>query len=150
MAEEIVNKKNDLSNFKCPFCSNLLNSKFSKCFNIYCSGKEFNENNFVIYRLNPNLGIGKILKQIKVPTSKSYDKDDLNFIIKYRVLFKDNIQKIIHPIDLIHYIFEINDEIQINENIGIINDSNFFLKDGQISYEVLFPDGKKSQIYEFI
>ncbi len=148
MVEKREKHKKEEFNIKCLFCGNSLESKFSKCFNIYCSGKEFSENNFVIYRLNPNLGIGKIIKKVKVPISSSYEGEDLDFILKYRVLFNDNIQKIIHPIDLIHYIFQINDKIMIQGRIGIINSSNLHLKDGEISYEVVFQDGKKSQIYE--
>ncbi|MBY9006088.1 MAG: DEAD/DEAH box helicase family protein [Candidatus Lokiarchaeota archaeon] len=148
MMDEITDINIKSFNYKCPFCGNTLESRYSKCFNIYCSGKEFNENNFIIYRLNPNLGIGKIIKQVKIPVSKSLDEDDLTFITKYKVIFNNNIQKIIHPIDLIHYVFQINEKIQSQKNIGIINDSNLFLKDGQISYEIILPDGKKSQIYE--
>jgi len=134
--------------YKCPFCNNSLISRFSKCFNIYCNGKEFNEDNLVLYRLNPNFGIGKIVKKIKIPTSKSFDEEDLSFIVKFKVKFKNNLSKIIHPIDLIHYIFRINEEIKFKNQNGIINSSEILIKDGKLSYEVLLPNGKTSQIYE--
>ncbi|MFO7798103.1 MAG: SNF2-related protein, partial [Promethearchaeia archaeon] len=132
----------------CPFCGKTLASKFSKCYNIHCSGKKFNLYNWVIYRLNPELGIGKIIKELKIPTSKSLDEDDTSFITKYKVQFQDSIIKIIHPVDLIHYVFQINDKVKTNEGIGVINSSDFLIKDGEISYEILFSNGKRSQVYE--
>jgi SNF2 family DNA or RNA helicase len=136
--------------YLCPFCGNELRSRFSKCFNIYCKGKEFQVDNLVIYRLNPKLGIGRIIKKLETPASESIDEDDTYFINKYKILFKKNIIKIIHPIDLIHYIFKVNEKIYIkNENsYGIVNSADFTSKNGKISYEVLYSNGKKTQINE--
>ncbi len=134
--------------YKCPFCGNLLENRLSKCFNVYCQGQQFNVGNLVIYRLNPDLGIGRIIKKLEIPTSKSLDEDDTYFITKYKVSFKNNITKIIHPIDLIHLIFEINDKIVTKQGIGYINTKDFLFKDGIISYEFLMENGKVSQIFE--
>jgi len=133
---------------KCPFCRKELESRFSKCFNVYCQGQKFNLGNLVIYRLNPDLGLAKIIKIIEIPVSKSLDDEDTKFLIKYKVLFKNNVIKIIHPIDLIHYIFDINEKIESKQGIGIINTKEFMVKDGLISYEFLKENGKKIQIYE--
>ena len=127
MIKDFDNESSISLKYQCLFCSNKLISRYSKCFNIYCSGKEFNENNLVIHRLNPSLDIGKIVKKIKIPTSKSLDDEDLSFIIKFKVLFDNKVQKIIHPIDLIHYVFQINEKIQVKKGIGIIYSSNFFI-----------------------
>ncbi len=143
----MVSKTHTLK-FNCPFCGKELESRFSKCFNIYCQGQKFNLGNLVIYRLNPDLGIGKVIKVIEIPTSKSLDDEDTQVIAKYKVLFKNNFIKIIHPIDLIHYIFEINEKIESKQGIGIINSKDFMIKDGIISYEFLKKNGKKIQIYE--
>jgi len=132
----------------CPFCGKELESRFSKCFNIYCQGQKFNVGNLVIYRLNPDLGIGRIIKKLEIPSSKSLDKEDTYFITKFKVLFSNNIIKIIHPIDLIHYIFEVNDKIVTKQGIGYINTKDFLIKDGIISYEFLMENGKRSQIFE--
>ncbi|MFX1344068.1 MAG: SNF2-related protein [Promethearchaeota archaeon] len=140
--------KTDTLKFNCPFCGKELESRFSKCFNVYCQGQKFNLGNLVIYRLNPDLGIGKVIKVIEIPTSKSLDDEDTQVIAKYKVLFKNNFIKIIHPIDLIHYIFEINEKIESKQGIGIINSKDFMIKDGLISYEFLKENGKKVQIYE--
>ncbi|MHA2088845.1 MAG: SNF2-related protein, partial [Promethearchaeota archaeon] len=140
--------KIDLLKFHCPFCKNKLESRFSKCFNIYCQGQKFNTGNLVIYRLNPDLGLGRIIKVIEIPTSKSLDDDDTRFFSKYKVLFKNNIVKIIHPIDLVHYIFNVNEKIESKQGVGIINSQDFLLQDGKISYEFLRDDGKKYQLYE--
>ena len=78
---------------KCPFCGKELESRFSKCFNIYCQGQKFNLGNLVIYRLNPDLGLAKIIKIIEIPISKSLDDEDTKFLIKYKVLFKNNVIK---------------------------------------------------------
>ena len=43
--------------YNCPFCSNSLESRFSKCFNVYCQGRKFNLGNLVIFRLNSDLDI---------------------------------------------------------------------------------------------
>jgi SNF2 family DNA or RNA helicase len=140
--------KIDLLKYRCPFCKNELESRFSKCFNIYCQGQKFNTGNLVIYRLNPDLGLGRIIKAIDIPTSKSLDEEDTGFYSKYKVLFKNNIVKIIHPIDLIHYIFEVNEKIESKQGIGFINSQDFLVQDGKISYEFLRDDGKKYQLYE--
>ncbi|MFW9942738.1 MAG: SNF2-related protein, partial [Candidatus Thorarchaeota archaeon] len=140
--------KTDTLKFNCPFCGKELESRFSKCFNVYCQGQKFNLGNLVIYRLNPDLGIGKVIKVIEIPTSKSLDDEDTQVITKYKVLFKNNFIKIIHPIDLIHFIFEINEKIESKQGIGIINSKDFMIKDGLISYEFLKENGKKVQIYE--
>ncbi|MFX1530285.1 MAG: SNF2-related protein [Promethearchaeota archaeon] len=140
--------KTDTLKFNCPFCGKELESRFSKCFNVYCQGQKFNLGNLVIYRLNPDLGIGKVIKVIEIPTSKSLDDEDTQVIAKYKVLFKNNFIKIIHPIDLIHFIFEINEKIESKQGIGIINSKDFMIKDGLISYEFLKENGKKVQIYE--
>ncbi|MFX1427242.1 MAG: SNF2-related protein [Promethearchaeota archaeon] len=137
-----------LLKYNCPFCGKDLESRFSKCFNIYCQGQKFNLGNLVLFRLNLDLGLGKIIKIIDIPSSKSLDDEDTQFITKYKVLFKNNIIKIIHPIDLIHFIFEINEKIETKEGIGIINSKEFMVKDGLISYEFLKENGKKIQIYE--
>ncbi|MHA2472427.1 MAG: hypothetical protein ACXAES_04260, partial [Promethearchaeota archaeon] len=68
----MVAKINPL-NYRCPFCGNELTSKITKCFNIYCQGHKFNVGNLVVNRLNPDLGIGKIIRIIEVPVSKSLD-----------------------------------------------------------------------------
>jgi len=140
--------KIDHLNYNCPFCGKELESRFSKCFNIYCQGQKFNEGNLVIYRLNPDLGIGRVIKKIEIPTSKSLDEDDTYFITKFKVSFRNKIIKIIHPIDLVHYIFEKEDQIVTKQGIGYINKKEFLIKDGIISYEFLMENGKKSQIFE--
>ena len=134
--------------YTCPFCGNALSSRFSKCFNTYCQGQKFNLDNLVIFRLNPELGIGRIIKKLEIPASKSLDEEDTIFITKFKVLFKDNIIKIIHPIDLIHNTFSVNEKIITKEGIGVINSKDFLIKDGKISYEILFSNGKVSQIEE--
>jgi len=133
--------------YSCPFCGKELESRFSKCFNIYCQGQKFNVGNLVIYKLNPDLGIGRVIKKLEIPASKSLDDDDTYFINKYKVTFKNTITKIIHPIDLIHFIFELNDKIITKNGIGYINTKDFLIKNGVISYEFLMEDGKKSQIF---
>ncbi|NVM18715.1 MAG: DEAD/DEAH box helicase family protein [Candidatus Lokiarchaeota archaeon] len=142
----IINSKD--FKYKCPFCTNSLESRFSKCFNVYCQGHKFNIDNLVIYRLNPEQGIGRIVKKLDIPASRSLDDEDTFFITKYKVRFENNIVKIIHPLDLIHHTFEVNERILTKGGIGTINSNNFLIKDGSISYEVLFPSGKLSQIYE--
>ncbi len=134
--------------YSCPFCGKELESRFSKCYNVYCQGHKFNVGNLVIYKLNPDLGIGRIIRKLEIPTSKSLDDDDTYFVTKYKVSFKNNIIKIIHPIDLVHYIFEFNDKIVTKHGIGYINTKDFLIKNGIISYEFLTEDGKKSQIFE--
>jgi SNF2 family DNA or RNA helicase len=136
------------SNYNCPFCGNDLESRFSKCFNIYCQGQKFNVGNLVIYRLNPDLGLGRIIRELEIPSSKSLDDNDTFIINKFKVAFKNKIVKIIHPIDLIHYIFELNDKIVTKHGTGYINTKDFMVQDGLISYEFLKEDGKKSQIFE--
>jgi SNF2 family DNA or RNA helicase len=143
LQENIIDKSKE-----CPFCGNNLDSKFSKCYNVYCHGQKFTRNNWVIYRLNPELGIGKIIKEIKIPASKSLEEEDTYFIEKFKVQFQDGVIKIIHPVDLVHYIFDTNKKIKTDEGIGVINSADFSMKGGEISYEVLFSDGKKSQMYE--
>ena len=132
----------------CGFCGKELGSRFSKCFNIYCQGQKFNVGNLVIYRLNPDLGIGRVIKKLEIPTSKSLDEDDTHFITKYKVSFRNKIIKIIHPIDLIHYIFEKEDQIVTKQGIGYINKKDFLIKNGIISYEFLMENGKVYQIFE--
>jgi len=140
--------KIDLLKQRCPFCGKELESKYSKCFNIYCQGQKFNVGNLVIYRLNLDLGLGRIIKEIEIPTSKSLDDADTKFFSKFKVLFKNNIRKIIHPIDLIHFIFEVNEKIESKQGIGLINSKDFLIQDGKISYEFLKENGKVSQILE--
>ncbi|MFX1501992.1 MAG: DEAD/DEAH box helicase, partial [Promethearchaeota archaeon] len=135
-------------NYNCPFCGKELESRFSKCFNIYCQGQKFNVGNLVIYRLNPDLGIGRIIKKLEIPTSKSLDEDDTYIVAKFKVSFRNNIIKLIHPIDLIHYIFDIDEQIVTKQGIGYINKKDFLIKDGIISYELFMENGKKSQIFE--
>jgi len=135
-------------NYRCPFCGKDLESRFSKCYNIYCQGQKFNTGNLVIYKLSPDLGIGRIIKKIEIPSSKSLDDDDTYFVNKYKVSFQNNINKIIHPIDLVHYIFELDDKIVTKRGIGYINTRDFLIQDGVISYEFLMEDGKRSQIFE--
>ncbi|MBD3211691.1 MAG: hypothetical protein GF311_03710, partial [Candidatus Lokiarchaeota archaeon] len=133
---------------ECPFCENILNTKYSKCYNIYCKGKEFNKDNFVLYRLNYDLGVGKIKSEVNIPASKTLDDEDSFYIKKYKVEFPNKIIKIIHPIDLIHYTFEVNEEVLTNEGKGVINSPRLMIQDGVISYEVILPNGKKTQIFE--
>ncbi|MBY9013374.1 MAG: DEAD/DEAH box helicase family protein, partial [Candidatus Lokiarchaeota archaeon] len=134
--------------YKCPFCTNSLESRFSKCFNVYCQGHKFNLDNFVLNRLNRQVGSGRIIKKLEIPASRSLDDEDSYFITKFKVKFENNVVKIIHPLDLIHYVYEVNERILTKEGIGTINTNNFLIKDGRISYEVLFPNGKLTQIYE--
>jgi len=134
--------------YKCPFCTNALESRFSKCFNVYCQGLTFNLDNLTTYRLNPELGIGRIIKRLEIPASRSLDAEDTYFITKFKVRFENNVVKIIHPLDLIHYVYKVNERILVKEGVGTINSNNFLIKDGSISYEVLFPNGKLTQIYE--
>ncbi|MFW9947226.1 MAG: helicase-related protein [Candidatus Odinarchaeota archaeon] len=143
MVSKINPKKNS-----CPFCGNALLSRFSKCFNTYCQGQKFNLDNLVIFRLNPELSMGRIIKKLEIPISKSLDEEDTIFITKFKVVFKNNIIKIIHPIDLIHNVFGLNEKIITKEGIGVINSKDFLMKDGKISYEILFSNGKVSQIEE--
>ncbi|TXT60347.1 MAG: putative Helicase domain-containing protein [Promethearchaeota archaeon] len=138
----------NLSQFKCPFCDNNLRSRYSKCFNLYCQGQEFNQDNLVIYRHNRDLGIGRIIKKLEIPASKSLEEEDSYIIEKFKVEFKNNITKILHPIDLIHHIFQENEQIRTKKGIATINTNNFNIRNGRLSYEVLYPDGKKDQVYE--
>jgi len=134
--------------YECPFCNNSLESKFTKCYNVYCQGHKFSTDNLVTFRLNPDLGVGRIVRKIEIPVSRSLDDDDTYFLTKYKVKFDNNNIKIIHPLDLIHYIFEVNVRIVMKNRIGTINSNNFLIKDGNISYEVLLTNGKTTQIYE--
>ena len=134
--------------YSCPFCNNELSSRFSKCFNVYCQGQKFNKGNLVIFRLNPDLGIGRIVKVIEIPSSRTLDDEDTFFINKYKVVFKDGFIKIVHPLDLVHYVFEVNDKILTKHGIGVVNSKDFMMKDGVISYEFLMPNGKLTQIFE--
>ncbi|MFX0176950.1 MAG: SNF2-related protein [Candidatus Hodarchaeota archaeon] len=134
--------------YHCPFCDNNLVSRFSKCFNIYCQGQDFNIGNLVIYRLNPDLGVGRITKKLDIPASKSLDDEDSFFITKFKVEFQNNIIKTIHPIDLIHYNFSLNERILTNGGIATINSNEFLITKGKISYEVVYPNGKVNQIEE--
>ncbi len=134
--------------YNCHFCGNELKSRFSKCFNLYCQGQKFNKGNLVVYRLNPEFGIGRVVKKLEIPASKSLDDEDTFFITKFKVVFKDSIIKIIHPIDLVHYIFEVNERIITKQGNGIINSKEFLIKDGLVSYEFLMPNGKITQIFE--
>ena len=141
-------KINPLLKYNCPFCGKGLELEFSKCFNIYCKGQKFNVGNLVIFRLNTDLGIGRITRKLEIPTSKSLDEEDTHFIAKFKVLFRDNIIKIIHPIDLIHFIFKVNEKVVIEQGIGIINNEDFLIKNGVISYELIMENGKTIQIFE--
>ena len=134
--------------YACPFCNNSLESRFTKCFNVYCQGLKFSTDNLVTFRLNPELGVGRIVNKLEIPASKSLDDDDTYFIIKYKVRFDNNNIKVIHPLDLIHYVFEVNDRIVTKNGIGTVNSNNFLIKEGKLSYEVLFTNGKATQIYE--
>ena len=60
------------NSYRCSFCGNNLKSRYSKCFNIYCQGLKFNNGNLVIYRLNPTLEIGRIIKKIEIINVKYY------------------------------------------------------------------------------
>ncbi len=143
-----MDSKSKIKIYQCPFCNNVLNSRYSKCYNLYCEGQRFGLHNFIIYKLNPDLGIGRITKIIEIPISKSLDDQDSRFVKKYKVSFENNIVKIIHPIDLIHYLFAINESVRTNKGVGIINSQYFLKKDGEISYEILFSDGNIFQIAE--
>ncbi|MFX0073182.1 MAG: SNF2-related protein, partial [Candidatus Hermodarchaeota archaeon] len=125
-----------------------MESKLSKCFNIYCRGKNFIVGNLIRYRLNPKLGLGRIIKKIDIPSSKSLDDEDSFIITKFKVQFENNIIKIIHPIDLTHRVFELNERVVTKKGTGTINSQEFLIKNGQISYEVLFSNGKLDQIDE--
>jgi len=96
------------------------------------------------------LGIGRIIKVLEIPASRTLDEQDSYLITKYKVKFQENFIRIFHPIDLIHFIFRINDKIQTYDGtkIGVINSNEFEIKNGLISYEVLTQDGKKYQVYE--
>ena len=134
--------------YECPFCNNSLESRSTKCFNVYCQGHKFCVDNLVTFRLNPELGLGRIVKKIEIPASRSLDDDDTYFLTKYKVKFDNNNIKVIHPLDLIHFIFEVNDRIVTKDRIGTINSNNFLIKDGKISYEFLLTNGKITQINE--
>ncbi|TFG19375.1 MAG: hypothetical protein EU533_06850, partial [Promethearchaeota archaeon] len=138
----------NIKTYACPFCNNNLETRFSKCFNVYCQGKEFNVGNLIIYRLNPELGIGRIARKVVIPTSKSLDEEDTQYLNKFKVTFKNNITKIIHPIDLIHYTFQLNERVITKNGVGVINTDEFLLKDGKISYEIIYPSGKRAQVSE--
>ncbi|KKN35173.1 hypothetical protein LCGC14_0786250, partial [marine sediment metagenome] len=118
------------------------------CFNIYCQGSKFNIGNLVLYRLNKNLGLGRIIRIIEVPTSKSLDAEDTQFFTKYKVFFNNNIIKITFPIDLVHFVFDVNEKVVSKHGTGVINSKDFIIKDGTISYEFLKSDSKVVQIYE--
>ncbi|MFX1413775.1 MAG: SNF2-related protein [Promethearchaeota archaeon] len=134
--------------YYCPFCQNKLSSRYSKCFNTYCEGQKFNVGNLIYYRLNPNLGIGRIQKKLEIPASRRLDEEDTFLITKFKVQFENNISRIVHPIDLIHVIFTLNERVIIESGTGVINSNDFLFKDGKISYEILFPNGNLSQISE--
>ncbi|MFX0043102.1 MAG: SNF2-related protein [Candidatus Hodarchaeota archaeon] len=102
----------------------------------------------VLYRLNPEFGIGRVVKKLEIPASKSLDDEDTFFITKFKVVFKDNIIKVIHPIDLVHYIFDLNERVITKQGTGVINSNEFLIKDGLVSYEFLLPNGKITQIFE--
>ena len=137
------------TNYRCPFCQKKLNSKNSKCFNTYCQGKKFNLGNLVVNRLNPKLGIGRIIKRIEIPVSKTLDEEETGFITKFKVIFPNKLVKIIHPVDLIHKTFEVNEKINTKKGVGVVNSESFLMQHGRISYEVLFENGKKEQINEY-
>ncbi len=132
----------------CPFCGNQLRTRFSKCFNIYCEGKEFHEDNLVVYRLNHELGVGRIVKDLKIPASNSLEGEDTFVITKHKVRFQDGTTKIVHPYNLIHYVLQVNERADTETGTYIINSSNPTIKNGELSYEVISSSGKKSQIYE--
>ncbi|MFX1355931.1 MAG: DEAD/DEAH box helicase, partial [Promethearchaeota archaeon] len=143
----MVNNIKELK-YHCPFCNNSLASRFSKCFNIYCQGQNFNVDNLVLYRLNPDLGIGRIRKKLEIPASKTLDDEDTFFITKFKVYFENNIIKTIHPIDLIHYIFSLNERILTKQGIVTVNSNDFLVAKGNISYEIVYSNGKVTQIDE--
>ncbi len=124
-----------------------MSTRFSKCFNVYCRGQYFNIDNFVFHRFS-DLGIGRIVRKIEVPASKSLDVEDTYFITKFKVFFNNNVMRIIPPIDLVHYIFEVNEKVLTKNGVGVINSGDFLSRKGFISYEVLFPNGKLHQIEE--
>lgn len=134
--------------YRCPFCDNPLAWIGSKCFNVYCQGQEFNVDNLVIYRLNPELGIGRIIKRLEIPASKSLDDKDNLIDLKFKVLFANNLIKFLAPIDLIHIIFSTNDRIITEKGIGVVNSKDFQVNKGKISYEVLYSDGNLRQVEE--
>ncbi|MFW9936380.1 MAG: helicase-related protein [Candidatus Thorarchaeota archaeon] len=143
----MVNNIKELK-YHCPFCNNSLASRFSKCFNVYCQGQNFNVGNLVLYRLNPDLGIGRIRKKLEIPASKTLDDEDTFFITKFKVHFENNIIKTIHPIDLIHYIFSINERILTKQGVVTVNSNDFLVTKGNISYEIVYSNGKVTQIDE--
>ena len=138
---------NNLS-YQCPFCNNSLESRYSKCYNVYCEGQKFGIHNLVIYKLNPDLGMGKIIKILEIPTSRSLDEEDKAILKLFKVKFENNVIKIIHPIDLIHYVFTLNERVKTEKGFGVINSSYFMNREGKLSYEVLFSDGNILQVYE--
>ena len=137
-----------LKQVPCPFCGKKLQRRFSKCFNIYCEGKEFHKNNLVIYRLNSELGVGRIVKDLNIPASNALEEDDTYFITKHKVQFQNNITKIVHPYNLVHYVFQTNDRIETDTGSYIVNSPSPIIRDGRLSYEVLATNGKKTLIYE--
>ncbi len=134
--------------YLCPFCKNKLSTKFSKCFNQYCGGQEFNVGNKVIYRLNPKLGIGKIIKKLEIPYSKKLDGEDTLLLANYKVLFPNNLNKIIHPVDLIHQVYELNEQVVTKNGVGVVNSNEILIQKGNLSYEILFPNGNIEQVQE--
>lgn len=134
--------------YHCPFCDNPLAWRGSKCFNVYCQGQEFNVDNLVTYRLNPELGIGRIIKRLEIPASSSLDGKDSIIDLKFKVIFENNLTKILSPIDLIHNIFSTNKRIITEKGIGVINSKEFHINKGKISYEVLYSDGNLQQVEE--
>ena len=134
--------------YRCPFCDNALAWRGSKCFNVYCQGQEFNVDNLVTYRLNPELGIGRIIKRLEIPASKSLDDKDTFTDLKFKVSFENDLTKILSPIDLIHNIFSTNKRIITKNGIGVINSKDFHINKGKISYEVLYSDGNLQQVEE--
>ena len=143
----MANKSNKRP-YRCPFCENELQTRYAKCFNIYCGGRQFEVGNLVLYRLNPELGMARIIKELKIPTSTSLDEEDTHFTTKYKIIFPNKLIKIAHPIDLIHYVFEVNEAVLTKYGKGVINSKDIQVKQRLLAYEILFENGKLSQVDE--
>ncbi len=98
--------------------------------------------------MNPRLGVGKIAKKLQIPASRELDKEDTFFITRFKVIFKNGVEKIVDPVDLVHYLFEENDRVVTNVGVATVNSNAFSIRRGEIAYELLYPNGKLSQVPE--
>ncbi len=98
--------------------------------------------------MNPRLGVGRISKKLEIPASRELDKEDTFFITKFKVIFKSGVEKIVDPVDLVHYLFEENDSVVTNVGVATVNSNAFLIRRGEISYELLYSNGKLAQVPE--